>query len=83
MPERIDEHQAHYRILVAGRVSDAWSIQLGGMQITATEEGTGKPDYTTLERPLQDRSALMGVLNALHDLNLRLVSVEEVPPVSP
>lgn len=33
---------------------------------------------TTLEGTLPDRASLLGVLNALHDLNLELVSVETI-----
>jgi len=78
--EEDNESYARYRILVAGHVSDAWSNQLGGMQITATKEAPDQPIQTTLEGPLEDRSALMGVLNALHDLNMRLISVDKIPP---
>ena len=50
---------------------------MGGMTITYGNGEREKP-VTTLVGSLADRSALLGVLNTLHDLNLTLLSVEVV-----
>ncbi len=47
------------------------------MTITYGNGEREKP-VTTLVGSLADRSALLGVLNTLHDLNLTLLSVEVV-----
>ena len=64
-----------YRIMVEGMLGEEWSERLGGMSIAHTngEEGVR---VTTLVGALADRSALLGILNTLHDLNLTLLSVE-------
>ncbi len=66
-----------YRIRVEGRLDDRWAEQLGGMSIQHGNGDGGEP-ITTLIGSLADRSALLGVLNTLHDLNLTLLSVEVV-----
>jgi hypothetical protein len=66
-----------YRILIRGTLDAGWSDRLGGMTISAAQMADGTP-ATTLFGELTDQSALMGVLNALHDLGLPLVSVEHV-----
>jgi hypothetical protein len=47
------------------------------MSIAHENGDSGKP-VTTLVGRLPDRSALLGVLNTLHDLSLTLQSVEVV-----
>jgi len=66
-----------YRITVEGRLDENWAQQLGGMSI-AHGNGDGGEPVTTLIGSLPDRSALLGVLNTLHDLNVTLLSVEVV-----
>jgi hypothetical protein len=66
-----------YRITVEGRLDENWAQQLGGMSIDHGNGDGGQP-LTTLVGSLADRSALIGVLNTLHDLNLTLLSVEVV-----
>ena len=66
-----------YRITVEGRLEDNWAEQLGGMNIQH-DNGDGGQPVTTLIGSMADRSALIGVLNTLHDLNLTLLSVEVV-----
>jgi hypothetical protein len=66
-----------YRILVRGTLDPDWSDRLGGMTITATRLADGAMGATLLGN-LADQSALVGVLNTLHDLGLMLVSVERV-----
>ncbi len=64
-----------YRILIRGTLDADWSDRLGGMTISATQLVDGA-SATTLIGELADQSALVGVLNTLHDLGLPLVSVE-------
>jgi hypothetical protein len=66
-----------YRITVEGRLDDTWAEQLGGMTIRH-DNGDGGQPVTTLIGTMADPSALIGVLNTLHDLNLTLLSVEVV-----
>ena len=66
-----------YRITVEGRLDEDWAQQLGGMSV-AYGNGDGGEPLTTLIGRLADRSALIGVLNTLHDLNLTLLAVEVV-----
>jgi hypothetical protein len=67
-----------YRILILGTLDAGWSDRLGGMTISATRLADGTM-ATTLIGDLADQSALVGVLNTLHDLGLSLVSMERVP----
>ena len=66
---------ATYRIRVQGSLAESWSDRLGGLTITTTDQ-TGEAPVTTLAGRLRDQAALCGVLNALHDLHLPLLSVE-------
>ena len=70
-----------YRILIRGTLDAGWSDRLGGMTISATRLADGAP-ATTLIGEIADQSALVGVVNALHDLGLPLVSVERVDDVA-
>jgi hypothetical protein len=66
-----------YRILIRGTLDAGWSDRLGGMTLSATQLAGGTPT-TTLLGELADQSALVGVLNTLHDLGLPLISMERV-----
>ena len=65
-----------YRIRVQGYLSPAWSDRLGGLKISAVSQGGCS--ITTLSGPVIDQAALLGVLNALYDLQLKLLSVERL-----
>jgi hypothetical protein len=67
-----------YTIRAQGRLDSPWSDQLGGLRITVT--GTGRHAVTILIGRLADQAALLGVLNALYELGLPLLSVDYVPP---
>jgi hypothetical protein len=64
-----------YRILIRGTLDADWSDRLGGMTISAARLADGAA-ATVLTGDLADQSALVGVLNALHDFGWPLVSVE-------
>jgi hypothetical protein len=65
---------ASYRITVEGSLDEKWSGRLGGMQI-ATEKRGGQKPVTILSGQVRDQAALMGVLNSLYDLHLKILSV--------
>ena len=66
---------AIYQIRVKGYLDDRWSERLGGMEISADDSVEGTLE-TSLVGWLPDQAALCGVLNALYNLRLPLVSVE-------
>jgi hypothetical protein len=69
---------ATYTISVQGHLDTTWSDRLGGMRITAC--GTGRHAVTVLVGQLADQAALHGVLNALYELGLPLISVDYHSP---
>ena len=69
------ETTATYRICVQGRLDESWSDRLAGMKIT-TDPASDKPPVTILTGYLADQAALSGILNALYELHLPLLSVE-------
>ena len=66
---------AIYRICVRGRITPSWSDRFDGMTITTTVRTDGQV-VTTLVGVLADQSALVGVINSLHDLRLVVLCVE-------
>jgi hypothetical protein len=66
---------ALYRICIRGYLDTNWSDYCGGMTI----EHTSDPKFnaiTIMTGRLIDQSALIGVLNSLHDLGSPIISVE-------
>ncbi len=70
-----------YRIIIRGTLDAGWSDRLSGMTISATRLANGAA-ATLLIGELADQSALVGVLNTLHDLGLSIVSVEYLPDIA-
>ena len=68
-PERVEP--AVYLIRVRGCLDERWGQWLGGVAITTT----GKPDETLFTGILADQAALLGVLQQLHNLQLKLLEV--------
>jgi hypothetical protein len=68
---------ATYRIRVQGHIDPAWSDLLGGMSIT-TDSAAENGQVTTLQGHLVDQAALAGVLKALYDQLIPLLSVENL-----
>ena len=64
-------------IRVRGALSSDWSERLGGMRITVVR--AGRHTVTELAGGLADQAALHGVLSALYELGLPLLSVECTP----
>lgn len=69
------DRPATYRVRVQGYLDDRWSDRLGGMEITASRQAHETAE-TVLVGWLPDQAALCGVLNALYNLHLALLSVE-------
>ena len=69
------DQPATYCIQVAGYLDENWSARLGGMTITPSSL-EGKQKLTTLSGTMIDQAALFGVLKALYDMRLPLLSVE-------
>jgi hypothetical protein len=62
----------YYRIKLKSHLENDWSDWFVGMVIS--HEGT----LTTLTGQLEDQAALHGILNRIRDLNLKLLSVEQI-----
>ena len=71
------DRPGNYRIRVEGFLDKKWSARLGGLRITASKAGDQK-SVTVLEGQVRDQSELTGVLNALYQRHLTLLSVEHL-----
>lgn len=66
---------AVYRIRIQGILDKNWSDYCGGMTIEH-ESDPNRYAMTILMGRLADQSALIGVLNSLHDLGCPILAVE-------
>jgi hypothetical protein len=66
---------AKYEIRIRGYLDECWSDRLGGMTILPSDDEHGGT-ITTLYGQLPDQAALFGVLNALYDMRLPVLSFE-------
>ena len=71
------DRPGNYRIRVEGFLDKKWSARLGGLRITAIKAGDQK-SVTVLEGQVRDQAELTGVLNALYQCHLTLLSVEHL-----
>jgi hypothetical protein len=75
-----------YQIHIQGCLDESWGDYFDG-QIVSVEDEAGQLAVTTLRTPPMDQAALVGLVNRLHGLGLRLLLVEPVcvqedrPPV--
>ena len=69
------EGPATYCIVVKGGREERLSDRLAGMRITSESRGDEKP-VTSLAGRLLDQAQLSGVLNALYEIHLPILSVE-------
>ena len=69
------DQPAQYRIRIKGELEESWSDRMAGMQICRQTEEDGSI-MSTLEGHLTDQAALFGVLVALYNMRLPLISVE-------
>lgn len=65
---------AVYQIKVQGALSDDWSERLGGLQISVSRKKTGNT-ISILTGMISDQTALSGILNALYDSHITVLSV--------
>ena len=68
---------ANYRIKVEGLLDQSWSERFAGMRIHCTKRAD-QSDVTSLTGRLVDQSQLTGVLNGLAELQLPILSVENL-----
>jgi hypothetical protein len=66
---------ALYRIMIQGILEKNWSDYYGGMTVEH-ESDPKQHAKTILIGKLADQSALIGVLNSLHDIGYPILSVE-------
>jgi hypothetical protein len=66
---------AIYRICIQGILDDNWTNYCGGMTIERKSD-PNQHAMTILIGRLADQSALVGVLNSLHDIGCTILSVE-------
>ncbi len=59
-----------YEIRIEGQITDRWSDWFEGLAIRNAPDGD-----TILSGMICDQAALFGVLNKIHGLNLKLVSI--------
>ena len=62
-----------YEIRVAGHLDDHWSAMVGDLALARLDDGT-----TTLTGPILDQAQLHGVLAAVRDLGVPLLSLRVV-----
>lgn len=65
-----------YQIRIKGALDDSWSNWLGNVDIRMEQAGDGV--ITTLTVDLTDQAALFGILDHVRDINLPLVSVNQL-----
>jgi hypothetical protein len=71
---------AIYRICIQGILDKQWSEYSGGMTIEHQND-PHQHAMTIMTGRLADQSALVGVLNSLHDLGCPILSVERMEAV--
>ena len=69
------DRPATYRIRIKGDLEKRWSDRMGGMRISQHTQDDASI-VTSLEGQLVDQAALFGVLVALYNMRLPLISVE-------
>ena len=66
------DQAARYQIKVRGRLDEDWSDWFSGMTVTF------ESSVTTLTGAVVDQAALRGILSKIWDLNLTLISVNQI-----
>ena len=65
-----------YQIKVLGKVPSSWSERLSGMDLSYRNKKSGVE--TTLIGKMSDQAQLSGLLNALYELHMSVLSVEKL-----
>lgn len=68
---------AIYKIKVQGNIDRHFLDHFSGMELIIEKNVSSKP-ITTIKGELKDQSALSGLLNALYNLRLAIISVEHI-----
>jgi len=71
------ETSANYRIRVQGKINPLWTDIIGDMILT-TDSVCGDATVTSLVGYLVDQAALSGILKALYDQRIPILSVENL-----
>ena len=71
-----------YQIKVEGQLPERWSDWFNGLAITC-EDPSDRVPTTTLTGPVADQAALHGILNRIRDLNVKLISVNQIESEKP
>jgi hypothetical protein len=66
--------------MVKGELDEDYSMRLGGMQITS-EQKQGRYPVSVLIGKLSDQAELSGILNALYDMHLIVLSVQAIEEI--
>jgi hypothetical protein len=69
----VGAHSMNYKIRINGHMDTKWANWFDRLQVTHENDGT-----TTLSGPLPDQPALHSVLRKIRDLNLQLISVNQI-----
>ena len=73
---QIPPHQpGRYEILIKEQIGDKWLAWFDEYSVTRTESGE-----TLLTGSIPDQAALHGLLAKIRDLNLTLISVNQIEP---
>jgi hypothetical protein len=67
-----------YEIRLKGHLGSRWAARFDGMALTTRADGT-----TLIEGHVVDQAALHGLLLTLRDIGIPLLSVTEIPPITP
>jgi hypothetical protein len=73
--------RGEHEIKVKGHLNERWSLWFEGMLIT-TDFGRDGTPITTFTGPMVDQAALHGVLAKIRDINMPLISVNQIKPES-
>ena len=74
-----DTNLVYYQIKVIGDLHNKWSDWFSGLKIESERQSDGSK-ITILKGAIKDQAALRGILSKLLDLNLVLISVQQIPP---
>lgn len=75
----LSPQKRYYKIIIEGKIDPSWYTWLGNFQLISRKEANGKC-MTTLSGIVVDQAALRGLVNTLWDLNLAVVSIQQVAP---
>jgi len=73
-----EQDSGRYAVRLAGHLHPRWTARFDGMTLTHLDDGT-----TRLEGDIADQAALHGLLRALRDLGLPLVSLTRLDDPEP